>query len=171
MQRMTIHDTEITINGWQLWLPLENILDEFVDMIDQGEALAVNEDHSGDQKRTQAWIKLSYTAKDHQDPLQAFQQLVDIIHTRMPSQPQNNEQGLFDIVTDGNPDSLPPNSFTHRFLAQCSRLAFTNITPSLSIAQHQPFDLVSEQVEANKLYPLLLFSSTSFAYEESRRAP
>jgi len=61
----------------------------------------------------------SYTEQDLQGTLQAFQQLVDIIYTRMPSQPQDNGKGLLDIVNGGNSDSLPLNSSAHWFPAQC----------------------------------------------------
>jgi len=69
MQHMSIHDTEITMNGRQLWLPLEMILDGFVDMIDQGKALAVGEGYNGEQERTEPWIMPSYTEQDLQDTL------------------------------------------------------------------------------------------------------
>ncbi|KAG9185087.1 hypothetical protein G6011_03034 [Alternaria panax] len=171
MQHTTIHDTDITMNGRQLWLPLEMILDGFVDMIDQGKVLAVDDGYNGEQERIEPWIMPSYTERDLQDTLQAFEQLVDAIHARMPSQPQNTRQGLLDLVTGGNAESLPSNSFAHRFLTQCSKPAFTYIAPGLSMAQYQPFAPTSEQVEADKLYPLLLFSSKDPAYQETRRTP
>lgn len=171
MQHMSIHDTDITMNGRQMWLPLEMILDGFVDMIDEGKVLAVDEGYNGGQEPTDPWIMPSYTERDLEDTLQAFEQLVDAIHARMPSRTQNTEQGLLDLVTGGNPESLPPNSFARHFLARCLRPAFTHIAPGLRIAQHQPFAPASGQVEANKLYPLLLFSSTDSAYQETRRAP
>jgi hypothetical protein len=113
MQHMSIRDTEITMNGRQLWLPLEVILDGLVDMIEQGKILAVDATYSGEQERTEPWIMPSYTDRDLEESLQAFQQLVDVIHDRMPSKPQIVEKGLLEMVTAGNPNILLANSFAH----------------------------------------------------------
>lgn len=74
-------------------------------------------------------------------------------------------------MTGGFPQSLPSDSFAYQFLAQSPRPSFTNIALGLRIVQHQPFAPVSVQVEPNKLYPLLLFSSTRPAHQQTRRAP
>lgn len=169
MQHMSVRDTEITMNGRRMWLPLEIILDGLVDMIDQGKILAVDETYSGEQERTEPWIMPSYTEQDLEDTLQAFEQLVDAIHDKIPSRMQSAGQGLLEIVTGGSPDIIPANSFAHQFLARCSRPNFTYIAPGLSIAQQQPF--VPASTEAVKLFPLLLFSSTSSAHQETQRAP
>jgi hypothetical protein len=189
MQHMGTRDTDIAMNGRQIWLSLEEILDGYIDMIDQGKIVAVDDSYSGEQERTEPWIMPSYMEQDLKDTLQAFEQLVDVIHHKMPSQPQSAGQGLLksatgdnlDIlpagqgllksVTGGNSDILPTNSFAHRFLAGCSRPRFTYIAPGLSISQHQPFAPVSGQVEPNELFPLLLFSSIASAYQETQRAP
>lgn len=96
MQHMSIRDTEITMNGRQLWLPLEVILDGLVDMIEQGKILAVDATYSGEQERTEPWIMPSYTDRDLEESLQAFQQLVDAIHDRMPSKPQCRKRSTRD---------------------------------------------------------------------------
>ncbi|KAH8710042.1 hypothetical protein GQ44DRAFT_714715 [Phaeosphaeriaceae sp. PMI808] len=171
MQHMSIHDTSITMSGRQIWLPLEMILDGFVDMIDQGKVVAVSGAYNGEQGRTEPWIMLPYTQQDLDDTLQAFQHLVDAIHAKLPSQPQETEGGLLDLVTGGPPLTLPSDSFAYQFLARSRRPSFTNIAPGLCIAQHQPFAPVSDQVVSKKLYPLLLFSSTHLAHQETRRAP
>jgi hypothetical protein len=175
MQHIAMRDSEVTMNGRQMWLPLEMVLDGLVDMIVQGKVLAVDESYSGEQERTEPWIMPSYTEQDLEDTLQAFEQLVDAIHDRMPSPAQSAGNGLFEIVTGGHPEILPANSFAYRFLARCLRPSFTYIAPGLSIAQHQPFAPASGQAEAeaeaNQLFPLLLFSGTSPAYQETRRAP
>ncbi|KAH7078119.1 hypothetical protein BKA63DRAFT_542329 [Paraphoma chrysanthemicola] len=141
-------------------------------VLNQGKILAVDAStYSGEQERTEPWIMPSYTERDLEESLQAFQQLVDAIHDRKPSQPQSVEQGLLEMVTARNPAILPANSFAHRFLAQCPRPAFTHIAPSLSISQNQPFASASGQAAANNLFPLLLFASTPSAHQEFRRAP
>ncbi|KAI8937174.1 hypothetical protein NX059_006386 [Plenodomus lindquistii] len=171
MQHMTIRDSDITMNQRQLWLPLEMILDGLIGMIDQGKVLAVGDDYDGKQDRAEPWIMPSYTERDLQDTLQAFKQLVDAIHARMPSQPQNTGQDLLDLVTGGHAESLPSHTFAHRFLTQCSKPGFTYIAPGLSMAQHQPFAPASGEAEPDELYPLLLFSSTDPAHQDIRRAP
>ncbi|KAF1364841.1 hypothetical protein EJ07DRAFT_161817 [Lizonia empirigonia] len=148
MQHMSMRDTEITMNGRQMWLPLEMILDGL---------------------RTEPWIMPSYTEQDLEYTLQAFEQLVEAIHDRMPSRLQSARQGLLEVVTGGNPEIIPANSFAHQFLARCSRPNFTYIAPGLSITQQQPF--VPAPKEAVKLFPLLLFSSTSSAHQGTQRAP
>jgi hypothetical protein len=48
IQHISMHDTGITMNGRQSWLPLECILDGFLDMTDQGKVVAVEEDYDGE---------------------------------------------------------------------------------------------------------------------------
>jgi hypothetical protein len=171
MQHMSMRDTDFTMDDRQMWLPLEMVLDGLVGMIDQGKILAVDENYSGEQERTEPWIMPSYTEQDLEGALQAFEHLVDAIHHRMPSQPRITEQGVLEVVTGGYPEMLPANSFARRFLARCARPCFTNIAPGLSIAHHQPLAPTSGQAEPNKLFPILLFSSTSSAHQETKRAP
>jgi hypothetical protein len=171
MQHISMRDTEITMNGRQLWLPLEIVLNGFVDLIDQGKIVVVDESYSGKKERTEPWILPSYTEQDLEGTLQAFEQLVDAIHGRMPYQLQSIEQGLLEVVTGGTPEIQPSNSFSPRFLARCSRPNFNHIVPGLSITHRQPFAPASGQVEANKLFPLLLLSSTTPAHQEIQLAP
>lgn len=173
MQHMSTHDSDISMNGRQMWLSLEMVLDVLVDMIELGKIVAVDESYSGEQERTEPWIMPSYTEQDLEQTLQVFEQLVDAIHARMPSQPQSAEQGLLDVVTGGNPDILPTGRFAHRFLTRCPRPTFTYIAPGLTIAQHQPFATALDQAEHNmlRLFPLLLFSSTLPAHQLHRLAP
>jgi hypothetical protein len=171
MQHMSIHDTSITMNGRQTWLPLETILDGFIDMIDHGKILAVGDAYNGGQERTAPWIMPSYTQRDLDDTLEAFQQLVNTIHNKMPSQPQDTETGLLNLVTGGHPQTLPSNSFAYHLLTKSPIPSFTYIAPGLRIAQHQPFASALEQADSNKLYPLLLFSSTHSAHQETICSP
>jgi hypothetical protein len=171
LQHMSMRDSEITMNGRQTWLPLEMILDSFVDMIDQGKILAVDESYSGEQERTEPWIMPSYTEQDLEDALNAFEELISAIYDKMPCRPRSVERGLLEVVTGANPEILPANSFAHRFLSRCSRPNFSYIAPSLSVSQHQPFSPTSGQADPDKLFPVLLFSSTLPAHQETQRAP
>lgn len=173
MQHISTYDSDISMNGRQMWLSLEMVLDVLVDMIELGKIVAVDDSYDGEQERTEPWIMPSYTEQDLEETVEAFEQLVEAIHTRMPSQPQSTEQGLLDVITGGNPDVLPAESFAHRFLARCSRPAFTYIAPGLSIATNQPFvrALNPPAHHMRRLFPLILFSGTSPAYQLHRRAP
>ncbi|CAD0096051.1 unnamed protein product [Aureobasidium mustum] len=171
MQHMSIHDTDVTMNGRQTWLPLEIILDGLIDMIEQGKVVAVDEDYDGEQERTEPWIMPPYTEQDVQDTLQAFRSLVDAVSTRMPTQIQHTENSIIDLVTGGDLDCLPSDSFAYRFLSQAKAPPFIYIAPGLRIADHQPFAAVPLEEESAELFPLLLFRSTRSAYRETRRAP
>jgi hypothetical protein len=172
MQHMSIAHTGIAMNGRQTWLSLEMILNEFIDMIDQGKVVAVDEAYNGDQERTEPWIMPSYTQRDLDDTLGAFQQLVNTINDKLPSQPLETEIGLLDLVTGGDQQRLPSDSFAHQFLVRSPVPSFTYLAPGLRIAQRQPFVPPPEdENEPNKLSPLLLFSSTQPAHQETVRSP
>jgi hypothetical protein len=171
IQLMSMDSTFFIMNGRQIWLPLEIILDGLLDMIDQGKVFAVSETYNSEQERIGPWIMPSYTQQDLEDTLQAFQHLVNAIYAKMPSQPQSTEKSLLDLVTNDSPQSLPSNSFAYQFLAQSFKPSFTNIAPGLQISQQQPFAPVPVQVEPDKLYPLLLFSSTDPAHQDTTHAP
>jgi hypothetical protein len=73
MQHISIAHTRIAMNRRQMWLPLETILDGFINMIDQGKVVAVGEEYDGEQERTKPWIMPSYTQQDLDDTVGAFQ--------------------------------------------------------------------------------------------------
>lgn len=171
IQHMSIHDTSITMKGRQSWLPLECLLDGFLDMIDQGKVVAVDEDYDGEQERTAPWVMPSYTEQDLDETFRAFQYLVDAICAAIPGQPELNGDSLIEIVTGGESHSLPSSSFTCRFLFQANNPPFTYIAPGLRIARHQPFAAVPVPVRSGDLFPLLPFQNDRPAYQETRHAP
>jgi hypothetical protein len=171
MQHMSMHVTSFTMNGRQLWLTLEEILDGFVDMIDQGKVLAVDESYDGEHERTEPWIMPSYTQRDLDDTIQAYQILVDTIHAKMPSRiPQKTQETLLNFMTNDPSQHLPPDCFIYKLLAQSPKPPFTYIAPGLRIALTQPFARVSD-LETIRLYPFLLFSSDRPAHQDTTRAP
>lgn len=80
MQHISMHESSVTMNGRQRWLPLEVILEGFLDMIDQGKALAVDSSWDGEQERINPWIMPSYTICDMDQTLEAFDRLVRAIN-------------------------------------------------------------------------------------------
>jgi hypothetical protein len=147
------------------------VLDCLIDMIDQGKILAENETHFGKQESAKPWIMPSYTERDLEETVQAFEKVVAAFHARLPSHLESIGENLLDVVTDAMPDTLPANSFARRYLARCSRPGFTHIAPGLSIAQCQPFAPESGHAMDDKLFPFLPFSSTLPAHKQTRRTP
>ncbi|PTB61630.1 hypothetical protein BBK36DRAFT_1131311 [Trichoderma citrinoviride] len=166
MQHMSIHDTSVTMNGRQEWLPLELILEAFLDMMDQGKALAVGSSYDGEQERIDSWIMPSYTECDLDEALEAFNRLTRAIEARMPGPYCAETHHLGDILKSS---TLSPNSFAGRFLAQARQVRFRYIAPGLRIARQQPFSSVN--VEEGELWPILLFESSQEAHQDTRQSP
>jgi hypothetical protein len=68
IQHMSIHDADVTMNGRQLWLPLEMILDGLVEMIVQGKVVAVDESYNGEQERSVDHAFLHYNRPRRHSP-------------------------------------------------------------------------------------------------------
>ncbi|RFU29628.1 hypothetical protein B7463_g6712, partial [Scytalidium lignicola] len=166
MQHISIHDTSATMNGRQIWLPLELILEGFLDMMDQGKALAVDSSYDGEQERIEPWIMPSYTVSDVNETLEAFDRLTRVVETRMPGAPGNETYRLGDAIESSAP-SL--NSFAGRFLARAREIRCRQVAPGLHIARQQPFSSVD--IEEGKLRPILLFESSQNAHQDTERAP
>ncbi|KAK4063896.1 hypothetical protein Trihar35433_8604 [Trichoderma harzianum] len=166
MQHMSIHDTGITMNGRQIWLPLELILEAFLDMIDQGKALAVDFSYGGEQERIGPWIIPSYTVCDLDQTLEAFSRLTRAVETRMPATPSNETHRLGDAIRSSE---LSPNSFAGQFLARARETRFSQIAPGLRIARQQPFSSIN--VEEGKIRPILLFESSQEAHQDTEQTP
>lgn len=166
IQHISIFDTGVTMNGRQVWLPLELILEGFLDMIDQGKALAVDSSYDGEQERIEPWIMPSYTACDLDETVKAFSRLKRAIETRMPGAPSSEPHHLGDAVESS---ALSPNSFAGRFLARAPEIRFVYIAPGLCIARQQPFS--SANVEEGQIRPILLFESSQEAHQDMERTP
>ncbi|PTB72909.1 hypothetical protein M440DRAFT_1384314 [Trichoderma longibrachiatum ATCC 18648] len=166
MQHISIHDTSVTMNGRQVWLPLELILDAFLDMMDQGKALAVDSSYNGEQERIEPWIMPSYTERDLEEALKAFDRLTQAIEARMPESSCTETHHLGNILKSS---TLSPDSFAGRFLAQAREFRFRYIAPGLRIARQQPFSSVN--IEEGKMRPILLFESSQAAHQDTRRTP
>ncbi|UKZ75809.1 hypothetical protein TrVFT333_003503 [Trichoderma virens FT-333] len=166
MQHISIHDTSVTMNGRQIWLPLELILEAFLNMIDQGKTLAVDSSYCGEQERIEPWIMPSYTICDLDETLEAFNRLTCAVEARMPGDPSNKTRRLGDAIESS---ALPPNSFAGRFLARAREIRFSQVAPGLRIARQQPF--YSVNVEEGQIRPILLFESSQEAHQDTERAP
>lgn len=147
------------LSGRLEWLPLEQILDSYLDMIDQGKVVAVSTEPKPDtddgdcQEWVDPWIMPSYTEDDLRATLTQFQRLVEAIESRMPPDSLVNLDIQFGCLDLGDEDgqgeespeeSIPvlrPNEFARHFLAAARRPRFEFIAPRLSwvVAGPQPF--------------------------------
>lgn len=164
IQHISIGDTSTAMNGRQIWLPLELILDGFLDMIDQGKVIAVDSSYEGEQDRVDPWIMPSFTNTDVDETVKAFDRLASAIELCMPGSPGNETHRLGDEMP-----GAAANSFAGQFLARAREIRFSQIAPGLSIARHQPFS--SFEIEQGKLRPMLLFESSQSGHQDTKRTP
>ncbi|EGR46640.1 uncharacterized protein TRIREDRAFT_109760 [Trichoderma reesei QM6a] len=166
MQHISIHDTSVTMNGRQVWLPLELVLEAFLDMMDQGKVLAVGSSYDGEQERIDPWIMPSYTERDLEETLEALGRLTQAIEARMPASSCAETHHLRKILQSG---TILPNSFAGRLLAQAREVRFRYIAPGLRLAHQQPFSSVN--INEGQSMPILLFESSQEAHRDARRTP
>lgn len=163
-----------TMFGRAGWWPLEVILESFLDMMDQGKALALPrnpaiKNAAGVSKPWEPpWILPSFTEVDLRDALWNFERLVEEIETRMPpgSLPENAvaEYGCPDLDTVFAAMPLE-NTFARLFLAAMRRPRFRFIAPGLvcvGAGTPQPFSSPALETvrpwnrENTNLRPILL---------------
>jgi hypothetical protein len=166
MQHLSMDDMDITLNGRQTWVKLEEALECFLEMMDQGKVVATNDSYSGKQERIADWIMPSYTEQDLEDSLDALSALVTAVETRMPSPPSQDdfEIGLIDAAVPETSAMLPPNTFVRRFLERARKPRFTYLAPGFQIAHGQPFASVS--VAGDMLRPIMLLQSSLPAHHD-----
>jgi hypothetical protein len=120
-------DTDITLNGRQTWMKLEEILESFLEMMDQGKVVAVDGSYDGKQEHFDGWIMPSYTEQDLEDSLDALSALITAIETRLPSPPPiaDFDTGHIDTtVPETSPRSRPrrlPDAFSSGREGRASR--------------------------------------------------
>ena len=172
VMQMSIHDTDITLNGRTPWFPLEMTLSAWLDMIDVGKIAAVDDSVQRVEKNV-PWICNHWNDLMVQETADAFNALVDSIETRMRDQgfsvPKTSEPLLPDSVLDAS--GIPPG-FARSFVAKARRPAFTHIAPGLSVPTTQSFaqqpfygghDLEPEEDfdhTSGAIKPIILFASS-----------
>jgi hypothetical protein len=137
-----INDTSLVTRHEWSWMPLEVILDSYLQMFDEGKAQAVSEDQAkllkmgsmyGDME---PWIIHQYTKADLERAITAFKRLVEVIDSRIPHKHDTTtlmNLPWHDPATFENQDVLPPSSFAHEFLrsiSDCS-VRFRYIAPGI----------------------------------------
>ncbi|KAL5340971.1 hypothetical protein BJX70DRAFT_84565 [Aspergillus crustosus] len=131
------NDTRSVTNHKWSWMPLEVILDSYLQMIDEGKVEVASEDEV-DRGFTlgviNPWVIRQYTKIDLERATTAFKRLIEAIHSRIE---ENDIDIDIDIDKDKdeptpmtllpwhdpatfNNDIIPPSSFTHEFLTAIS---------------------------------------------------
>jgi hypothetical protein len=172
VMQMSLHDTDITLNGRTPWFPLEVTLSAWLDMMNVGKIQAVDDSFQGLEKNG-PWVCHHWNDFMVQETADTFNALVESIETRM----RNQELSVPDISEPLLPDSVMdalgiPPGFARSFVAKARRPAFTHIAPGFSVPTvqffvQQPFyrgdDLRREEdsdAASLPVEPILLFSST-----------
>ncbi|PLB44170.1 hypothetical protein P170DRAFT_416616 [Aspergillus steynii IBT 23096] len=150
-----INDTRfITRHEWS-WMPLEVILDSYLQMADEEKAQAVSKDRAKLLKMDflhglmEPWIIHQYTKTDLERATTAFKRLVRVIESRIPDRDDHTtvmNLPWHDPATFEDQCVLPPSSFAHEFLrsiSDCS-VRFRYIAPGIRFPtvaefQDQPF--------------------------------
>ncbi|KAL3490748.1 hypothetical protein BJX62DRAFT_251806 [Aspergillus germanicus] len=117
------NDTAIITTREYSWMPLEVILDSYLQMIDE-------------EKVEDQWIIHHYTKTNLERATTAFKRLVDVIESRTPHTSDSTtlmNLPWHDPATISNQDILPPFSFAHKFLKAISnyKVRFRYIAPGV----------------------------------------
>ncbi|KAL4733867.1 hypothetical protein BDV11DRAFT_213369 [Aspergillus similis] len=142
------NDTKmVTSHEWS-WMPLEVILDSYLQMVDEGKVEAVSKEQAAllDGDATigvvEPWVIHQYTKIDVERAATAFKRLTDAIEFRIAMQTKDKDKPQpqptltalpwHDPATY-NADILPPSSFTHKFLCAISdtKVSFRCIAPGI----------------------------------------
>lgn len=174
---MTIEDSFTIKNGRQAWYPLLTVLEAWRNMISVGKIQAVSEDVEVANSKYDPWINVPYSDAMLEESVQAFNELVDAIESRMPDTPNTaaRETGLVDdnVLEESG---IPPG-FAYSFIQQVQRPSFKFIAPGLALPTastlpSQPFfEIEPEQPNGDDdevlgIQPVLLFRS-----DQSYNAP
>ncbi|KEQ74140.1 hypothetical protein M436DRAFT_63467 [Aureobasidium namibiae CBS 147.97] len=139
VMQMSIHDTDLKLNGRTPWYPLEVTLSAWLDMIDVGKIEAEDDSVHGVEENG-PWICNHRNDLMVQETADVFNALVNSMETRMREEglpvPKTSESLLPDSVLDAS--GIPPD-FARSFVAKARRPAFTHIAPDLSVPTTQSF--------------------------------
>ncbi|RMZ85694.1 hypothetical protein DV736_g6557, partial [Chaetothyriales sp. CBS 134916] len=169
IQLVSLDDGMIAQNGRQQWLPLEEILEAYLQMMDEKKVIAVDDDYEGDQDRAEPWLMPSYTETDLQEAFTAWNQLVEEVERRMGLEPLPSDAPRGLPAAGYLLDQVPERSFLRRFVENARPPRFTFLAPGLRLAQQQPFAEVPAEDDLNR--PSLLLESGEPAHRETDRAP
>ena len=137
VMQMSIHDTDITLNGRTPWFPLEVTLSAWLDMIDVDKIQAVDDSVQGIEKND-PWICHHWNESMVQETANAFNALVESIETRMRNQGLSVPEISEPLLPDSDLDVLGiPPGFGRSFVTKARRPTFTYIAPGLTVPTRQ----------------------------------
>lgn len=157
-------------NGRQEWLPLEVILEAYLQMIDRQKIHAVGDDYEGDQERADPWIMPSYTTSDLTDTIAAWNELIDAVEQRMGLEAQIADHRTLPKDLYGN-INFSETSFASEFINSARMPRFKHIAPGLRLPSKQPFTDTSLDEDEHRLRPTLLLQSDLLAHQDIDRSP
>ncbi|KAL3428597.1 hypothetical protein BDV09DRAFT_201433 [Aspergillus tetrazonus] len=139
------------------WMPLEVILDAYLQMIDEGKVEAVTDDRADYLEEElsshwvdRPWVIHPYTAADVARAVAAFNCLVTAIHARIPEDDGKDNESTdwmdlpwLDPATLTQQNILPPSTFAHEFSTAIGhiKVRFRYVAPGLR------FPTVSEFID------------------------
>ncbi|KAF4634252.1 hypothetical protein G7Y89_g3857 [Cudoniella acicularis] len=150
-------------DGEQLWFPLETILSNWISMMRMGKITAGPEGVQLKNEKYFPWVYHSYSYKQVEDTVAAFNQLVVAIESHLPANSQATKPST--VISDRLLDfaGVKEPSFARSFL-QCIRLpGFRYLAPGILIpsvdafAQSQLFTSIQDPNDDHAVPPVLLF--------------
>ncbi|KAL4902738.1 hypothetical protein BDW74DRAFT_169328 [Aspergillus multicolor] len=131
----------VTAHEWG-WMPLEVILDSYLQMVDEGKVEAVSTEQvallGGDPTCgvVKPWVIYEYTKVDVERATTAFKRLINAIESRIKDKKDSAHTPIALPWHDSetyNPNLLPQSSFTHEFLSAISniKVSFRYIAPGI----------------------------------------
>lgn len=121
------------------WMPLEVILDAYLQMIDEGKIQAATDDVGGfgSIRVSRHWVMHQYTAADVLRAVAAFKRLVTAIHARMPGDDSKDSMDLpwLDPASFMQHNILPSSTFAYEFLKAIAhiKVRFRYVAPGLRV--------------------------------------
>jgi hypothetical protein len=157
-----LDDTDAIQNGRIGWYPLENVLETWLDMIEQGKVIATPEADNVEEP----WTLAPYSPSILQDTIDVFNLLVQEIESRMPggSTGTADDSLLPPLINEAILDAAnPQQGFAHHFTQRVNRPRFRFIAPGLEVPSFsgmamQPFaSFRQSHADAIETKPFLLF--------------
>ncbi|KAF2852010.1 hypothetical protein T440DRAFT_527543 [Plenodomus tracheiphilus IPT5] len=166
----TIWETDDMFLEWQVWHPLDVVLEFWLDQIHQGKIDAVPKDGGKygleyeRMHRFDPWVFVPYSDSLLERNLRIFGRLVDAIESRMPL---NNafkaEEVSYGIIEESILQSINlPQGFAYEFIRCARRPRFSVIAPGLEIPTPATFSEQSsilKEDQDNRQPPIHLFRS------------
>jgi hypothetical protein len=151
------------------WQPLETVLSAWIEMIEIGKILPAEEVVNLENEKMDPWLWYSYSEKQVQATVTAFNKLVTAIESRMPLQNTPGSQSILARSEDSlistsvlDSASVPESCFVRSFLTSARKPDFKYIAPGLLLPSDSSFEqplttVLNEDEDSLPIPPVLLF--------------